>query len=24
VESVVPDYDVLRQQLKDEAVPRWG
>jgi predicted metal-dependent hydrolase len=24
VESVVPDYDALRQQLKDEAVPRWG
>ncbi|OEZ26913.1 M48 family metallopeptidase [Variovorax boronicumulans] len=24
VESVVPDYGVLRQQLKDEAVPRWG
>jgi len=24
VESVVPDYDVLRQQLKDEAVPRWN
>lgn len=24
VESVVPDYDLLRQQLKDEAVPRWG
>jgi hypothetical protein len=23
VESVVPDYGVLRQQLKDEAVPRW-
>ena len=24
VESVVPDYDLLRQQLKDEAVPRWS
>ena len=24
VESVVPDYDRLRQQLKDEAVPRWS
>lgn len=24
VESVVPDYGLLRQQLKDEAVPRWG
>ncbi|KIQ16016.1 metal-dependent hydrolase [Variovorax paradoxus] len=24
VESVVPDYDVLRQQLKDETVPRWN
>ncbi|MFM9926818.1 SprT family zinc-dependent metalloprotease [Variovorax sp. H27-G14] len=24
VESVVPDYGVLRQQLKDEAVPRWA
>jgi len=24
VESVVPDYDALRQQLKDEAVPRWN
>lgn len=24
VESVVPDYDVLRQKLKDEAVPRWS
>ena len=24
VESVVPDYDLLRRQLKDEAVPRWG
>jgi predicted metal-dependent hydrolase len=24
VESVVPDYDLLRQQLKDEAVPRWN
>ena len=23
VESVVPDYDLLRKQLKDEAVPRW-
>ena len=23
VESVVPDYGVLRQQLKEEAVPRW-
>lgn len=23
VESVMPDYDLLRQQLKDEAVPRW-
>jgi predicted metal-dependent hydrolase len=24
VESVVPDYDLLRRQLKDEAVPRWS
>ncbi|QNK71492.1 M48 family metallopeptidase [Variovorax sp. PAMC26660] len=24
VESVVPDYDLLRQKLKDEAVPRWS
>ncbi|WP_295987439.1 SprT family zinc-dependent metalloprotease [uncultured Variovorax sp.] len=24
VESVVPDYGALRQQLKDEAVPRWN
>ncbi|RZI88684.1 MAG: M48 family peptidase [Variovorax sp.] len=24
VESVVPDYDTLRRQLKDEAVPRWN
>jgi predicted metal-dependent hydrolase len=24
VESVVPDYDALRQQLKDETVPRWN
>nr|WP_198088868.1 SprT family zinc-dependent metalloprotease [Variovorax sp. E3] len=24
VESVVPDYGLLRQQLKDEAVPRWS
>ncbi|NVM93208.1 hypothetical protein FHT32_006902 [Variovorax sp. SG517] len=24
VESVLPDYGVLRQQLKDEAVPRWN
>jgi len=24
VESVVPDYGLLRQQLKDEAVPRWN
>lgn len=24
VESVVPDYDVLRKQLKEEAVPRWS
>ncbi len=24
VESVMPDYDLLRQQLKDEAVPRWN
>jgi predicted metal-dependent hydrolase len=23
VESVVPDYAVLRKQLKDEVVPRW-
>jgi hypothetical protein len=23
VESVVPDYDLLRRQLKDEPVPRW-
>ena len=23
VESVMPDYDLLRQKLKDEAVPRW-
>lgn len=23
VESVVPDYGALRQQLKDEPVPRW-
>jgi len=23
VESVVPDYEHLRRQLKDEAVPRW-
>ena len=23
VESVVPDYELLRRQLKDEAVPRW-
>ena len=23
VRSVVPDYPVLRGQLKDEAVPRW-
>lgn len=23
VESVMPDYDLLRRQLKDEAVPRW-
>jgi predicted metal-dependent hydrolase len=23
VESVVPDYGMLRQQLKDDAVPRW-
>jgi predicted metal-dependent hydrolase len=23
VESVVPDYDALRRQLKDEPVPRW-
>ncbi len=23
VESVVPDYALLRRQLKDEAVPRW-
>ena len=23
VRTVVPDYAVLRQQLKDEAVPRW-
>ncbi|SEK16977.1 hypothetical protein SAMN05444746_13239 [Variovorax sp. OK212] len=24
VESVLPDYGLLRQQLKDEAVPRWN
>jgi predicted metal-dependent hydrolase len=24
VVRVVPDYDLLRRQLKDEAVPRWG
>ncbi|HEX7865304.1 MAG TPA: SprT family zinc-dependent metalloprotease [Variovorax sp.] len=24
VESVLPDYDLLRRQLKDEAVPRWN
>ena len=24
VESVVPDYHVLRKQLKDEAVPKWS
>jgi predicted metal-dependent hydrolase len=24
VESVVPDYGVLRKQLKDEVVPRWS
>ena len=24
VESVMPDYDQLRQQLKDEPVPRWS
>ena len=24
VESVLPDYDALRKQLKDEAVPRWN
>ncbi|EJL71754.1 putative metal-dependent hydrolase [Variovorax sp. CF313] len=24
VGSVMPDYDLLRQQLKDEAVPRWS
>jgi len=24
VESVVPDYGLLRQQLKDESVPRWS
>jgi len=24
VESVLPDYDALRRQLKDEAVPRWN
>ena len=24
VESVVPDYHQLRQQLKDESVPRWS
>jgi len=23
VESVVPDYELLRRQLKEEAVPRW-
>ncbi len=23
VESVVPDYGVLRRQLKEEAIPRW-
>ncbi|MDL9999461.1 SprT family zinc-dependent metalloprotease [Variovorax sp. J22P240] len=23
VESVVPDYELLRRQLKDEPVPRW-
>jgi predicted metal-dependent hydrolase len=23
VESVVPDYEALRRQLKDEAMPRW-
>ncbi|AMM25206.1 M48 family metallopeptidase [Variovorax sp. PAMC 28711] len=23
VETVVPDYNTLRKQLKDEAVPRW-
>ncbi|MGJ7555408.1 M48 family metallopeptidase [Variovorax sp. RB3P1] len=23
VESVMPDYDLLRRRLKDEAVPRW-
>lgn len=23
VESVIPDYDRLRRQLKEEAVPRW-
>lgn len=23
VESVVPDYDTLRKQLKDEGAPRW-
>ena len=23
VESVVPDYAVLRAQLKDDSVPRW-
>ncbi|HEY2256873.1 MAG TPA: SprT family zinc-dependent metalloprotease [Variovorax sp.] len=23
VESVMPDYDALRRQLKDEPVPRW-
>ncbi|MEJ8823880.1 SprT family zinc-dependent metalloprotease [Variovorax humicola] len=23
VESVVPDYGVLRKQLKDETIPRW-
>ena len=24
VESVVPDYAVLRKQLKDEVIPRWN
>jgi predicted metal-dependent hydrolase len=24
VESVVPDYGVLRKQLKDETIPRWS
>jgi predicted metal-dependent hydrolase len=23
VETVVPDYDSLRQQLKEQPVPKW-